>query len=294
MANFGTPISRNGLGYIPAYKLQKIPLGESFEISLETKGASVRVTLNNPGVADLVERPPSTADFLAARRQFQINGLREGFTMLEARLDPTQELADSLQVQVLASDNQTLDLIYNGTRLTWNRTPVAWFRATSGMTRNAGAQDKEDQGPIPQGVYTFLAELDPMGTATYDPKSEKLVDTREGIQNIPPGTPVSVPWGKHRVRLTPLSGGIASRGGFYLHDSDKGHTHGCIETEEAFFRMLIAYAKDPAKSKRRLTLKVAYSSPNAATEGGTKWIDPTESSNPNVNRQRMMGTSEGS
>lgn len=289
MASFGTPISKNGLGYIPAMKLQKIPLGENFEIPLETDRKNIRVTLSIPGVADFVEQSPSATDAITGVRRFQVNGLREGITMLEARFDPTQDLADKFQVQVLSSDNQTLDLVYNGTRLTWYRTPAAWFRATSGLVRNAGAQNLPDNGPIPEGIYSFLAELDPMRTATYDSATKTLVDTREGIQDIPGGTPVSVAWGKHRVRLTPVSGGIASRGGFYLHDSDKGHTHGCIETEEAFFRMLIAYAKDPAKSKRRLTIKVAYSSPSASTEGGTRWIDPTESSNPNVNQQRILG-----
>ena len=63
------------------------------------------------------------------------------------------------------------------------------------------------------------------------------------------------------------------RGGFYLHDSTKGYTHGCIEVEPRLFIRLREYAKDEAAKKRgrkTLILKVKYPSSTAGTYGGTK------------------------
>lgn len=56
------------------------------------------------------------------------------------------------------------------------------------------------------------------------------------------------------------------RGGFYLHDSTKGYSHGCIEVEGAFFTQLRAYIK--INKEKRLKLQIKYS--GGSTYGGTK------------------------
>ena len=52
------------------------------------------------------------------------------------------------------------------------------------------------------------------------------------------------------------------RGGFYIHDSTKGYSHGCIEVEGSFFSTL------RATTSRRLTIEVKYIA-NRPTNGGT-------------------------
>ena len=54
---------------------------------------------------------------------------------------------------------------------------------------------------------------------------------------------------------------------FYIHDSSKGFSHGCIEVEGRFFFVLRDFAK--SQSRPRLILKVEYKV-GQATNGGTK------------------------
>ena len=76
-------------------------------------------------------------------------------------------------------------------------------------------------------------------------------------------------WGRFRARLTPISvnknikRNIKS---FYLHDSTKGYTHGCIEVESLLFDLLINYRENNSSIK----VKVQYPSLNHITNGGTK------------------------
>jgi hypothetical protein len=57
------------------------------------------------------------------------------------------------------------------------------------------------------------------------------------------------------------------RGGFYLHDSIKSYSHGCIEVEMRLFPLLRAYHK--ATKKNTLILKVSFVK-GRSTNGGTK------------------------
>lgn len=58
-----------------------------------------------------------------------------------------------------------------------------------------------------------------------------------------------------------------TRGGFYLHDSVKGYSHGCIEVEGIFFESLSKFAH--ATRLNHLILRVKYV-PGRATNGGTR------------------------
>jgi hypothetical protein len=57
------------------------------------------------------------------------------------------------------------------------------------------------------------------------------------------------------------------RGGFYLHDSVKGYSHGCIEVEGLFFESLRKFAGGTRQS--HMVLRVKYA-PDRVTNGGTR------------------------
>ena len=172
------------------------------------------------------------------------------------------------------------DMLYDGDDVDWYG--VGKYLATSGLSghQTASQQAVSDTGPIPEGTYSLSLKI--AGTARVVNVAKAQLDTKQGIQSLEnmPGPDgqfyQSAEWGKNRVRLNALY--IANpkarhRGGFYLHDSTKGYTHGCIEMEPRFFIRLREYTKDEAAKKRgrrTLILKVKYPSSTASTYGGTK------------------------
>ena len=66
-------------------------------------------------------------------------------------------------------------------------------------------------------------------------------------------------------QCTPDSGPIPES--FYLHDSTKGYSHGCIEVETRIFPLLRAFNK--ATKNNTIVIKVKYNK-GVATNGGTK------------------------
>ena len=80
-------------------------------------------------------------------------------------------------------------------------------------------------------------------------------------------------WGRNRARMEPADVATRARcrpimrGGFYLHDSTKGYSHGCIEVEGRLFPLLRSHHL--ATKTATLTLKVKYV-PARSTNGGTK------------------------
>ena len=170
------------------------------------------------------------------------------------------------------------DLLYDGTQLTWYG--HGNFNATSGLPghQNAAEQSHMDEGPVPEGKYSFLVVIAKDATMVAP---EKL-DIREGIEHLPDkfrfrGVEYSnFAWGPDRVRLTTLqidSPKNRHRGGFYLHDSTKGYSHGCIEVDPHFFLRLREYAKLPLNKRSgrfSMILNVKYTSASGSTYGGTK------------------------
>ncbi len=59
-----------------------------------------------------------------------------------------------------------------------------------------------------------------------------------------------------------------SGGGFYIHDSTKGYSHGCIEVEPVFFRIL-KQETEKENGEKTFTVNVKYVS-GQQTNGGTK------------------------
>jgi hypothetical protein len=170
------------------------------------------------------------------------------------------------------------DLLYNGTMLIWDGHGV--FNATSGLPghQDASQQSHPDEGPVPEGLYSFPLILAADATMTGPGK----LDVREGIEHLPDswqwnGQPYrNEAWGPDRIRLTIVhidDPKNRKRAGFYLHDSTKGFSHGCIEVDPLFFRRLREFVQLPLRARHgrtRLTLRVKYPSTTATTYGGTR------------------------
>jgi hypothetical protein len=170
-------------------------------------------------------------------------------------------------------------LEYTGTRLIWHGRPTESFLATSGMvgSQSPNFQCRQDAGPVPEGTYYLKLTIDAAPYASEDDSGTCTLRPSPLIQKIPRGTqagscePYWENWGWNRVRFEAADSKTAdkcngNRSGFYIHDSSKGFTHGCIETEQLFFARLLKYAQ--TSKGKTMPLKVKYSS--ASTYGGTK------------------------
>lgn len=166
-------------------------------------------------------------------------------------------------------------LYYDGIALTWNGKDV--FKATSGMSgfQKPDLQCVSERGPVPEEKYYIpliegdYAEDDGNGICQLKPSWQ--------IQRIPRGSraggcePYWANWGENRVRFEPYDATTKNkcsplRSGFYLHDSKKGFSHGCIEVERRFFAVLRLYIKKA--KQRRLLMEIKYKV-GVQTNGGT-------------------------
>ena len=145
--------------------------------------------------------------------------------------------------------------------------PLASCRATSGYPghQSSTLQDN-DLGPVPEGTYRINLSLDP----TRAPKSVSLGGGQLGLA---PGFGVqwisgeydAPEWGNWRARLERVSVKSKRAGNFYIHDSSKGYTHGCIETCSDLYQRFVDYHK---QGVGYLPVQVRYTS--GSTNGGTK------------------------
>ena len=171
------------------------------------------------------------------------------------------------------------DLYYDGQTLKWPG--YGTFNASSGLpgTQEPQYQCVPDSGPIPEGKYKLLLDVDRDNAADDGTNSCNLKPARK-MQWIPRGAdagacePYWANWGTRRVRLEAADSHTrgqcgARRSGFYLHDSTKGYSHGCIEVDGAFFNVYIGYYSTHLRRKGQyLTLTVKYV--GTSTYGGTK------------------------
>lgn len=162
------------------------------------------------------------------------------------------------------------DMIYDGQVIVWNGTR---YKATSGLKghQSPDNQREPDSGPIPNGRYKV--HCNELGAAGVADRNACALAPGWGIQTIPRGAaagkcePYWANWGNNRARLEPLTGTRTfSRSGFYLHDSTKGFSHGCIEVQPSFFVALKSFVH--TTRRRHLVLKVSYV-PGRITNGGT-------------------------
>lgn len=150
------------------------------------------------------------------------------------------------------------------------------YNATSGYIgyQKAKLSKLKDIGPAPEGKYWILLAPNPNRVAKADSKSGLLLsNSNGGIERIPSHT-VTIDggyatyrsWGTIRARLFPdAKTNTFGRSNFYLHDSHKGHSHGCIEVENHLFERLIRVRNKFTK----IALMVNYASPETITRGNT-------------------------
>lgn len=170
-----------------------------------------------------------------------------------------------------------IHLYYDGQFVKWSGKGI--FKATSGMPGHQipGEQCIPDAGPVPEGLYKVY--ISDHGLAKDDGRGICALKPSWGIQEIPRGTKAGAcerywaNWGKNRARMEPYDASTKSRcapitrGGFYLHDSTKGYSHGCIEVETSLFKYLRDYHS--RSKKQTIIIQVKYFA-NRATNGGTK------------------------
>lgn len=169
------------------------------------------------------------------------------------------------------------DMEYNGQTVRWKGNGD--FKATSGLPKFQFPlnQCTPDSGPIPEGFYKiFIANH---GVAKDDGRGICGLKPSWGIQQIPRGMIAGdceeywANWGTNRARMEPADNytkircSPVMRGGFYLHDSTKGYSHGCIEVETRIFPLLRHHSK--VTKKNTLIVKVKYEK-GVITNGGTK------------------------
>jgi hypothetical protein len=169
-----------------------------------------------------------------------------------------------------------VDMEFDGQVLTWNGS--GRFKATSGLPGYQYPRNNcvKDRGPVPEGAYKVLAT--DLGAAKDDGTGQCNLSPGWGIQTIPRGAAAGscevnwANWGRNRARMEPANVKTRTacspiRGGFYLHDSTKGYSHGCIEIDPRFFSALRSRAS--TASRGYFILKVKYV-PERVTNGGTR------------------------
>jgi RHS repeat-associated protein len=157
-------------------------------------------------------------------------------------IDISPEISES-------SNQQNSDyLMFTGKKLTWYNGDgrlIAAFNAVSGKLKHQSKSHQYEpwMGPIPEGGYSINLSLNPDRVAAIYQTYELYNNV--GIERIPVNFPLRSAWGYYRARLEPLpETNTFGRINFYLHDSSKGQTSGCIEVEHRFFLRLLEYRKN--------------------------------------------------
>ena len=126
--------------------------------------------------------------------------------------------------------------------------PLAQCKASSGLPghQSPSEQNSPDAGPVPEGHYWINLALDPHRWASFYLPTNELA-AAYGVQRIRPEYSLSdgrigypTGWGTWRARLEPKDQST-TRHNFYLHNSTKGYTHGCIETCDSLYNRFVEY-----------------------------------------------------
>ena len=170
-----------------------------------------------------------------------------------------------------------VDMRYDGKMIDWPGRGL--FRASSGLPgyQKSSETCNADAGPIPEGTYKiFIADK---GVAVEDGIGLCTLKPAWGIQKMPQGTDAGscavdfAAWGVNRARMEPADSKTLHkctpvyRGGFYLHDSMKGFSHGCIEVDRTIFSKLRSEWKQTKKPF--LLVEIRYGE-DGVTYGHTK------------------------
>lgn len=168
-----------------------------------------------------------------------------------------------------------IDLEFEGQEV--RRGGVGRFKASTALPgfQRPEFQCVPDKGPVPEGLYkVFIRD---MGDARDDDRNRCNLSPAWGMQRIPRGDaagdcePFWANRGNNRARMEPADPQTRQactirRGGFYIHDSTKGYSHGCIEVDPGFFTVLKSGSL--ARTGGHLIIKVKYVA-GRETNGGT-------------------------
>jgi hypothetical protein len=183
-------------------------------------------------------------------------------------------------------DPYGLDWIeYTGRQLTWyggdtgdRSRALRTCAATSGLPdfQFIFLQNNKDAGPLPGGLYSINLAPDPYRIARGNGVTGDLYSNSQGgIEQIPGSIPVTGDssrvwtypgWGTWRARLNPIQvPNTYGRSNFYLHNSHKGFTHGCVESCDDLLNDLIRYR---AEGNQSIDFRIRYQSmfTNGATQ----------------------------
>lgn len=145
---------------------------------------------------------------------------------------------------------------------------VQQYAGTSGGTgyQNSNNQNIPNVGPVPSGDYKINLVPDFTRIAKINAEDGSTKSNPDGgVELLPWGNGYLYDgWGQWRARLDKVNVN-STRNDFYFHDSYKGYSQGCIETNTALYYDLSAYKKGGQKA---IKVKVKYL-PNSPTNGGT-------------------------
>lgn len=221
------------------------------------------------------------ADERKAQQDF-VNGVMNIYNSLKD--------GESVTINLEAQRNNTSGdqwISYNGTSVTVyagstgdKSSALYTFKGTSGIVdggkdyRNSKYQKVKDKGPVPEGTYRINLVPDPNRVARYNSDADIIPSPQGGIEKLPAvgydrngDAWTYEDWGTWRARLQPLSGtNTYGRSNFYLHNSTKGYSHGCIECSNSIYNVLIQYRNS---GKKYIDVVVDYPTNNSSTYGQT-------------------------
>ncbi len=178
---------------------------------------------------------------------------------------------------IVTSDNHWI--LYNGLKVITYQgsygniarsSKVNEYAGTSGGEgfQNSKNQNIPDVGPVPEGDYSI--NLKPDFTRKAKTNADGSTKPDIGVDLLPWGNGTLYSgWGQWRASLEKLKV-KSTRENFYFHDSYKGYSHGCIETNTALYYDLARYKKG---GQNFIKVKIIYS-PGSSTNGGAKKFPP--------------------
>jgi hypothetical protein len=173
-------------------------------------------------------------------------------------------------------DNPSYWIFFDGTKVivyegeygnTKSSTKYFQLNGTSGGTgyQIASHQHLKDKGPVPEGDYSVNLGLDPTRSVNMDNNAQTSGSI--GVQQmLTKDYRGNLAWGRWRARLEKVNV-QTTRDNFYFHDSYKGHSHGCIETEASLYYFFYSLH---AQGYTSIKVKVDYPSNSTRTNGGTE------------------------
>jgi hypothetical protein len=184
-----------------------------------------------------------------------------------------------IKIKWIEYDGQKVKILFGVFGDKAKSTILKSYSGTSGHDgfQIAGKQDVPNDGPTPEGEYKINLTLSFFRKTGTINMSECIIGNDKGIQLLSwgvkrgGGTCNYPGWGQWRARLEKVKVSN-SRDNFYFHDSYKGESSGCIETEtDLYYDLYHLYKTDGYQFVRA---RVAYSSLSQSTNGNTRQQPP--------------------